>query len=130
MKRLVYFLLVILTVSSTLFAASAQTHEYVDLGLPSGIKWATMNIGADSVRGTGAFFAYGDVTPDYVVPGQKSGYQRSFDWDHYKWSENGDLTKYCTNSMSGAVDGLMVLLPEDDAATAFWGGFLYLLSSL
>ncbi|MCQ2342215.1 MAG: hypothetical protein MJZ75_01800 [Paludibacteraceae bacterium] len=106
---------------------SAQTqHEYVDLGLPSGLKWATMNVGADSVRGIGAFFAYGDVTPDYVVPGQKNGYAHSFDWANYKWSEETgkgeySLTKYCTNDLFGTMDGRKFLLPEDDAATAIWG---------
>ena len=130
MRKLFLAFMAALIVSNMLFAEPAKTrkkhtspqiHEYVDLGLPSGTKWATMNVGADSVRGTGAFFAFGDVTPDYAVPGQKSGYARSFDWDNYKWSENGSLTKYCTNPMSGTVDGLKTLLPEDDAATAFWG---------
>ena len=34
-------------------------HEYVDLGLPSGTKWATMNIGASSVTDYGTFYQYG-----------------------------------------------------------------------
>ena len=36
-------------------------HEYVDLGLPSGLKWATCNIGADSPAGYGSYFAWGEV---------------------------------------------------------------------
>lgn len=119
MKK-IFTCIAVLVLSIGLFAQN--THEYVDLGLPSGLKWATMNVGADSVRGLGAFFAYGDVTPDYAVPGQKSGYARSFDWANYKWSnESGDLTKYCTNDLFGTVDNLKFLLPEDDAATVVWG---------
>jgi len=35
--------------------------EYVDLGLPSGLKWATMNIGASSPEEYGDYFAWGEV---------------------------------------------------------------------
>ena len=34
-------------------------HEYVDLGLPSGTKWATMNIGASSPGEDGSYFQWG-----------------------------------------------------------------------
>ena len=34
-------------------------HEYIDLGLPSGTKWATMNVGADSNNIFGGYFAWG-----------------------------------------------------------------------
>lgn len=36
-------------------------HEYVDLGLPSGLKWATMNIGASTPEGYGDYFAWGET---------------------------------------------------------------------
>lgn len=109
-----------------------EQHEYVDLGLPSGTKWATMNVGADSIEGIGAFFAFGDPTPDYITPGKTTGYERSFDWAHYRWcaadEKEGDfryqMTKYCLKSdygYKGFVDGLSTLLPEDDAATVHWG---------
>jgi hypothetical protein len=35
---------------------------YVDLGLPSGLLWATCNIGADTPEGYGLYFSWGDVT--------------------------------------------------------------------
>lgn len=35
-------------------------YEYVDLGLPSGIKWATLNIGASTSSNSGSYFAYGE----------------------------------------------------------------------
>ena len=37
-------------------------YEYVDLGLPSGLKWATCNVGASSPEQTGLYFAWGETT--------------------------------------------------------------------
>ena len=37
-------------------------HAYVDLGLPSGTLWATMNVGANSETDTGLYFAWGETT--------------------------------------------------------------------
>ena len=36
-------------------------YEYVDLGLPSGVKWATCNIGATSPEEYGDYFAWGEM---------------------------------------------------------------------
>ncbi|MBO7133570.1 MAG: hypothetical protein J6W06_05400 [Bacteroidales bacterium] len=38
-------------------------HEYVDLGLPSGTKWATCNVGATSPKEYGDYFAWGETKP-------------------------------------------------------------------
>ena len=37
-------------------------HEFVDLGLPSGLKWATCNVGANSPEQAGLYFAWGETT--------------------------------------------------------------------
>ena len=37
-------------------------HEYVDLGLPSRLKWATCNVGATSPEQAGLFFTWGETT--------------------------------------------------------------------
>ena len=37
-------------------------HEYVDLGLPSGLKWATCNVGAKSPSEYGDYYAWGETT--------------------------------------------------------------------
>ena len=92
-----------------------KDHDYVDLGLPSGLLWATCNVGATTPEGYGDYFAWGETQP-------KSYY----DWSTYKYC-NGDyykLTKYCDESdlgYNGFTDNLTILLPEDDAATANWG---------
>ena len=37
-------------------------HDWVDLGLPSGLKWATCNVGASSPEGYGDYYAWGETT--------------------------------------------------------------------
>ena len=38
-------------------------HVWVDLGLPSGTKWATCNVGAASPEDYGHYFAWGETSP-------------------------------------------------------------------
>ncbi len=92
--------------------------EAVDLGLPSGLKWANMNVGATSPEDYGDYFAWGETTP------QSSN---RYYWDSYKWCKGNydTLTKYCNNSdygYNGFTDGKTVLDMDDDAARANWGG--------
>ena len=91
-------------------------HEYVDLGLPSGIKWATCSVGAESPEDYGDYFAWGETSP-------KSKYT----WDTYKYSRGSwdELTKYCDDSdcgYNGYTDSKTTLDLIDDAARANWGG--------
>ena len=91
------------------------THEYVDLGLPSGTLWATCNVGANAPEEYGNYFAWGETQPkDYYY------------WSTYQYCNgNGHtLTKYCNKTnlgYNGYTDYLTMLLPEDDAATVSWG---------
>ena len=91
----------------------ANGYEYVDLGLPSGLLWATCNVGANSPEDYGDYFAWGEIQP-----------KSSYNWDTYKWCE-GDYdtqTKYCADSDDGTVDNKTILELSDDAASASWGG--------
>ena len=45
------------------FTTIDDDHVYIDLGLPSGLLWATCNIGADTPEGYGDYFAWGEITP-------------------------------------------------------------------
>ena len=104
--------------------------EAVDLGLPSGIKWASFNLGASAPEEYGDYYAWGETEPYYCSldplmwkEGKESGYR----WSSYKWSMGSDntLTKYCTNSRygyNGFTDTKTVLDPEDDAAHVNLGG--------
>ena len=42
-------------------SGSKAGHDYVDLGLSSGLMWATCNIGAPNLWDSGDYFAWGDV---------------------------------------------------------------------
>ncbi|MCR5069976.1 MAG: hypothetical protein K6A78_09340 [Prevotella sp.] len=92
-------------------------HDYVDLGLPSGTLWATMNVGATSPEDYGDYFAWGETV------GFKSG-KKKFDWSTYKWCNgtSNTLTKYCTSSSYGIIDNKTELDLADDAARQNWGG--------
>lgn len=87
-----------------------EQHEYVDLGLS--VKWATMNIGANTPEEAGLYFAWGE-TQGYTA--EQVGTDKNFSWEDYEFGPNTALTKY------NETDGLTVLEPEDDAATANWG---------
>jgi len=78
--------------------------EYVDLGLS--VKWATFNVGASKPEEYGDYFAWGETQP-----------KEEYTWENYKWCDgtNTNMTKY------NDTDGLITLLPEDDAATVNWG---------
>lgn len=94
-------------------------HEFVDLGLPSGVLWATYDVGAECLGDYGDSFAWGET--------ETQSYWNAYSWDGYKysWSSSSNtLTKYCPLSdygFNGFTDDLTELLPEDDAATANWG---------
>ena len=89
-----------------------DNHEWVDLGLPSGTLWATMNVGASCSEDDGDYFAWGETEPKDV-----------YDWSTYKWCNGSEYTqtKYCSNSDYGTVDYKTELDPEDDAAYVNWG---------
>lgn len=95
--------------------ADANGHDYVEIG---GIKWATMNIGANSVTDYGLYFQWGD-TQGYTASQCGSGEgQKYFGWANYKYSNDDGsvMTKY------NEIDGKTVLEAADDAAVANWGG--------
>ena len=87
-------------------------HEYVDLGLPSGIKWATCNVGATKPEEFGGYYAWGETEE-----------KEDYSWSTYKWCNGSSttMTKYCTSS-NGTVDNKTTLDLEDDVAHVKWGG--------
>lgn len=71
-------------------------HQWVDLGLPSGLKWATCNVGASTPEDPGDYFAYGEVSEK----------------DSYVFNNSINLKKEIRH-ISGR--------SEYDAATVHWG---------
>lgn len=93
-------------------------HAYVDLGLPSGTKWATMNVGANSPTDYGLYFAWGE-TQGYTASQVGTGEgQKAFSWDDYALTEDGGSTMSKYNS----TDNKTHLELTDDAAHVNWGG--------
>ena len=85
--------------------------EAVDLGLS--VKWASMNIGAESPEDYGFYFAWGEIEPKCI-----------FSEYTYKWcqtSVTSNLTKYNYRGIYGTTDGKTVLETADDAAYVNWG---------
>ena len=86
-------------------------HEYVDLGLPSGLMWATCNVGASTPEDYGDYYAWGEVETknDYsektYVHCRKRGVLGSFWIGDYKYDFLG--TDICTTKY--------------DVARAKWG---------
>lgn len=86
---------------SVTFNKSAKTTSAVavDLGLPSGTKWADRNVGASSPVESGDYFAWGEVEPKDEYTGETYKY---YDGNNYTYSPS-------------------ILDAEHDAATVNWG---------
>jgi hypothetical protein len=80
--------------------------DKVDLGLPSGVLWATCNIGASSPTDAGDYFAWGEKESKDV-----------YVWESYKLARGSydSIFKYTE------ADGKSILDSQDDVATAKLG---------
>ena len=106
----------------------------VDMGLPSGTKWANMNVGAEKPEDYGLYFAWGETTG--YTSDTSDGHL--FTWETYKWMKPGatswpginkyqivdEMVKGCWYDADGNFigDGKSILDLEDDAAHVVWGG--------
>ena len=130
-------------------------HEYVDLGLPSGIKWATCNVGANRPEEYGDYFAWGEIKPKqeymeetyehikrgflgikkYVDLGEISG-NAQYDAARFKWKgswrlptreEMEELKKNCTWSWTtqGGKKGYKVTGPNGNSIFLPAAGYRY-----
>lgn len=94
-------------------------HDYVEIG---GLKWATMNVGANSVTDYGLYFQWGD-TQGYTAAqvGSGSG-KKYFGWVDYKYSDGTSNPYASAMTKYNSTDGKTVLDASDDAVQAAWGG--------
>ncbi|MBR4157119.1 MAG: hypothetical protein IKU01_10565 [Bacteroidales bacterium] len=81
-------------------------YQSVDLGLPSGLKWAACNVGATSPEEYGNYYAWGETTT-------KSNYSNS-NCPTYGLA-------YSQLQSQGYIDSEGNLTAQHDAATANWG---------
>lgn len=77
-------------------SGSCNGHAWVDLGLRSGLRWATKNIGAERPEEPGDYFAWGEIRP-----------KRRF------CEAIGLTDELCVDDIGGD--------PSHDAASANWG---------
>lgn len=81
-------------------------HGYIDLGLPSGLKWATCNVGANSPEGYGDYYAWGETkTKSEYTEGNSLTYNKSVS----------------TLQSEGIISSAGNLNRNYDAASANWG---------
>ena len=95
------------------FCPDGNHPHMIDLGLPSGTKWACCNVGANSPAECGDYFAWGETPPKVIL------YLTNYKW--YIGGDDHNITKYCCNSDYGTVDNRTELELEDDAAYVNWG---------
>lgn len=120
---------------SATWTGSADGHDYVDLGLPSGTLWATMNVGATvENRYYGDYYSWGETEPRYtsytisrtddgyggisenISVSWKSGYEdNGYSWDNYFDGTNGENFTIFKDADSSELDA------THDAATVNWG---------
>ena len=91
------------------FLSKPELYEWVDLGLPSGLKWAAWNVGATKPEEYGLYFAWGETQGYTGITDEKN-----FIWADYEFSIDGsssNFSKYNSN------DKLKELETSDDAAS-------------
>lgn len=88
-------------------------YETVDLGLPSGLKWAKCNVGAEKETEYGLYFAWGE-TDGYKL--EQIGTDKVFDSSDYKYKG-----QYSMDTKYNETDNKTILDKEDDAAFMIMG---------
>ena len=91
-----------------------KQYEYVDLGLPSGLKWAKCNVGAEKETDYGDYFMWGSTNPNTAD---------ECAWEHAPF--NGGNTSYNADAINSAKDTVCpngILAKEYDAASQIMGG--------
>ena len=104
-----YLVIDVIEVSGTI-----NNHAYVDLGLPSGLKWATCNVGAETPEDYGDYYAWGETSTKSEYTEENSlTYGKSMSdisgnitydvarkkwgssWRLHTWSEFAELMEEC-----------------------------------
>ena len=94
-------------------------HDYVDLGLPSGTLWATMNVGANSENDQGTLYMFMDSSQDIIKSEWQGAWhiptrqqmQELVDNTTYSW-----VTNYKNSGVSGGTftssNGKVLFIPS------------------
>ena len=89
--------------------------HFVDLGLPSGLKWAKCNLGAETETDYGNYYMWGSTEPSTA---------EECNWANTPFNNGSDSynEEYFTTHKSEWLDDKDNLKPEYDAARAIMGG--------
>ena len=95
-----------LTVTENMELTATFGYAFVDLGLPSGVKWAACNVGATTPEGYGGYFAWGETETKDIC----------------NWSTYFDTTDGGSTFTEYTAGGKTMLDKKDDAAAVNMGG--------
>ena len=90
-------------VSKSIIADQIDGHDYVDLGLPSGTLWATVNYGAILPEKYGTFYNSSDIRPwgnKWVTP-SKDDFQELIDECEWTWANKSGKYGYQIRGTNG-----------------------------
>ena len=104
-------------INYTITQSSYYGYRAIDLGLPSKLKWASCNVGADKPEEYGKYFQWGDVEGEAIADNAQP--TRTYDWTNAPYKSGSSSTSYTKYTPT---DGKTVLEPSDDAAHAIMGG--------
>lgn len=94
------------TVIEKVTTGTENGYEWVDLGLPSGVKWATCNVGASAPEGSGNYYSWAETSPKF-----------DYSMSTYFMATNSPFGVTYNPFHVGDIAGT-----EYDAATENWGG--------
>ena len=113
-------------VSSYKSTGGDNGYSYVDLGLPSGNKWATCDLGSTIVEKNGDTYPWGDLVPDSYLENEKRPHKFKdlIECDQHK-NNSGNITdireRWKCFIEAGVLDSNLALTPNNDAATVVMG---------
>ncbi len=115
-------------------------HGYVDLGLPSGLKWATCNVGTNKLYQYGGLYRFGDPTgklydnedflPDDNIIGTNNDVATKLwgsDWRTPSIEDAKELLENCilTDTICNNVRGTKVIGPSSNSIFLPYAGIMY-----
>lgn len=113
-KGILVVLLLLMQMSAQAQVVRETKRQAVDLGLS--VKWANMNLGAESNEDYGNYYAWGETH-------EKRNYGLRYPYKHYRVINSAIYyKKYNSQHFKGSVtDNLKELMQDDDAAAKAWG---------
>ena len=115
MKKLLSSLSMMIVVLTAYAQSCPDDHHphMIDLGLPSGTKWACCNVGADKPEANGAYYAWGETEEKDEYNEVTYQYCTGEDPNSYGWYQQNAQYQDLGNDIAGT---------QHDVAHMKWGG--------